>query len=231
METILIAGFWLDGDSWGSIADDLRAAGHTVHAPTLPGMESKVADRSSITLRDHVDAVIDLVDSVEGPVALVGHSGGGAIAWAVADARPDRIDRLVYVDSGPLGDGGCINDELPIVDGEIPLPDWSAFEGELADFTDEIKEEFIVRAIPQPAHVATDKQVLENDARYDIPSVVITTTFPAETMRKMMAEGHRYFAELAKVRANVDIVDLPTSHWPQFTKPPELSKQLVKALS
>ena len=61
-------------------------------------MESKDADRSSITLRDHMDAVIELVDSIEGPVALVGHSGGGAIAWAVADARPDRIGRLVYVD-------------------------------------------------------------------------------------------------------------------------------------
>ena len=72
----------------------------------------------------------------------------------------------------------------PSSNGEIPLPDWSLFEGELDDFTDEVKADFIARAIPQPAHVATDKQVLGNDARYDIPSVVITTTFPAEKMRK-----------------------------------------------
>ena len=61
---------------------------------------------------------------------LVGHSGGGAIAHAAADARPDRVARVVYVDSWPLGAGGVINDELPAENGEVPLPDWSLFEEE-----------------------------------------------------------------------------------------------------
>ncbi len=50
---------------------------------------------------------------------LDGHSGGGAIAHAAADARPGRIARVVYVDSWPLGHGGVINDELPAVNGEV----------------------------------------------------------------------------------------------------------------
>jgi hypothetical protein len=34
---------------------------------------------------------------------------------------------MIYVDSGPLVDS-AINDRLPIVDGEIPLPAWDVFE-------------------------------------------------------------------------------------------------------
>src|ERR687891_70176 len=105
MDLVLIPGLWLDGASWNDVAAPLRDAGHTVHTPTLPGLESRDTDRTNITLRDHVDAV------------LVGHSGGGAIAHAVADARPDHITRVVYVDAGPLGDGDVINDELPVVNG------------------------------------------------------------------------------------------------------------------
>lgn len=37
---------------------------------------------------------------------------------------------IVYVDSGPVGEGGLINDELPAENGEIPLPDWSLFDKE-----------------------------------------------------------------------------------------------------
>jgi pimeloyl-ACP methyl ester carboxylesterase len=95
----------------------LEQAGHRTHALMLPGMESKDADRSGITLRDHVDAVIEVIDSfdpADGKVVLVGHSGGGAIVHAATDARPDRVARVVYVDSGPLGDGGVINDRTPV---------------------------------------------------------------------------------------------------------------------
>jgi pimeloyl-ACP methyl ester carboxylesterase len=134
MDIVLIPGFWLDGASWDEVAAPLRNVGHTVHALTLPGLESRQADRSGIGLRDHVDAVVAAVDSLPDPVVLVGHSGGGAIAHAAADARPDRIARVVYVDSWPLGHGGVINDELPAVNGEVPLPEWSGFdEGWMAD--------------------------------------------------------------------------------------------------
>jgi pimeloyl-ACP methyl ester carboxylesterase len=51
-----------------------------VRAVTLPGLESPDADRSGIRLRDHVDAVVALVDEIDERVVLVGHSGGGAIS-------------------------------------------------------------------------------------------------------------------------------------------------------
>ena len=46
MDIILIPGFWLDASSWDKVAPALRQAGHRVQALTLPGMESKDADRS-----------------------------------------------------------------------------------------------------------------------------------------------------------------------------------------
>src|SRR5437879_8074936 len=137
MHIVLIPGLWLDASSWDDVVPDLERAGHRTHALTLPGMESKDAERSKITLRDHVDAVVEAIDSLDGDVVLVGHSGGGAIAHAAADARPERVVRVVYVDSWPNGDGGVINDGLPSENGEIPLPDWSVFDAEdLVDLDD-----------------------------------------------------------------------------------------------
>jgi pimeloyl-ACP methyl ester carboxylesterase len=230
VDIILIPGFWLDGASWDEVAAPLRDAGHSVHALTLPGLESRDADRSGIGLRDHVDAVVSVVDAIPEPVVLVGHSGGGGIAHAVADSRPERIARVIYVDSVPLGPGEAINDGLPVVDGEIPLPDWSAFEAaDLVDLDEGLRERFRSIAIPEPAAVARDTQVLDDDRRYHVPITVITSEFPAESIRRLMAESHPYVAELAKVR-DAEIVDLPTGHWPQFTRPRDLATAILAAV-
>ena len=230
MDIILIPGLWLDGSSWDEVVEVLEQAGHRAHALTLPGMQSKDADRSEITLRDHVNAVVGVIDSLDpagGKVVLAGHSGGGLIAHAVADARPDRVARVVYVDSVPVGDGGCINDELPVENGEVPLPDWALFDdADLVDLDDELRAAFRERAIPSPVHVTSDLQHLSDDRRYDIPITVIACEFPSAMIRGWIAEGHPYVQELAKIR-EVDYADLPTGHWPQFTKPRELGRAIL----
>ncbi len=229
MQIILIPGFWLDGASWEPITSDLAAAGHDVQAITLPGMTAG-ADRSAVTLRDQVEAVIQLVDAATEPVVLVGHSGGGAIAHAVVDARPLAVAHVVYVDSGPLGHGDCINDGLPVVDGEIPLPDWSVFDEEsLVDMTDAVRARFAAIAIPEPAHVAADAQMLGDERRYDVPVTVISCEMREEQIRELITAGHPYVAELSRI-AHYDIVDLPTGHWPQFTKPAEVTRIILGVL-
>jgi pimeloyl-ACP methyl ester carboxylesterase len=233
MDIILIPGFWLDGSSWDAVVPALERAGHRPHALTLPGMQSGDADRSEITLRDHIDAVVDVIDSVDpadGPVVLVGHSGGGAIAHAAVDARPGRVARAVYVDSGPMGEGGVINDELPVEKGEIPLPDWSLFDDEdLVDLDDGLRAAFRERAIPTPVHVASDPQRLSDERRYDVPVTVIACEFPSATLRAWIEQGHPYVRELAKIR-DVGYVDLPTGHWPQFTRPEELGRAILASV-
>jgi pimeloyl-ACP methyl ester carboxylesterase len=230
MDIILIPGFWLDGASWDEVAAPLRDAGHTVHALTLPGLESRDAARTNIGLRDHVDAVVAAIDSLPGPVVLVGHSGGGAIAHAALDARPEAVARVIYVDSGPLGEGASINDELPVVNGEVPLPDWSVFdEPDLIDLDDELRTRFRGIAIPEPARVTSDKQQLYDSRRYDVPATVICCEFPTETLRGWLTAGHPAVAELAKIE-DFELVDLPTGHWPQFTRPSDLATVILTAV-
>ena len=233
MDIILIPGFWLDASSWDEVVPVLEKAGHRTHALTLPGKESKDADRSEITLRDHIDAVVRVIDSLDpsnSRVVLVGHSGGGAIAHAAVDARPDRVARVVYVDSGPMGEGGVINDELPAENGEVPLPDWSLFDDEdLTDLDDGLRSAFRERAIPEPVHVTSDPQRLSDDRRYDVPVTVIACEFPSAQLREWMEQGHPFVQELAKIR-RVDYVDLPTGHWPQFTRPGELGRAILASV-
>jgi len=131
------------------------------------------------------------------------------------------------VDSVPVGDGGCIDDALPAENGEVPLPDWELFDDEdLFDLDDELRAAFRERAIPSPVHVTRDPQRLSDDRRYDVPSTVIACEFPSAMIREWIAGGHPYVQELAKIR-DVDYVDLPTGHWPQFTKPRELGRAIA----
>ena len=230
MDLVLIPGFWLDGDSWGDVVPALIAAGHTVHPLTLPGKESPDADRSGIGLADHVAAVVRFVDTLPSGVVLVGHSGGGAIAHGVVDQRPDAIARVVYVDSGPLGDGDHINDEFPSENGELPLPDWSVFDdSSLTDLDDNLRAHFRLIAIPEPAGVAVDAQKLSNPRRYEVPVTVICCEFPADQMREWIAGGIPFAAELAAIK-DYELVDLPTGHWPQLTKPAELAQAILAAV-
>jgi pimeloyl-ACP methyl ester carboxylesterase len=234
MDIILIPGLWLDGASWNKVIPVLGEAGHRTHPVTLPGMEHKDAYRSRITLRDHVDAVIEVIDAASparGKLVLVGHSGGGAIAHAAVDARPDRVARVVYVDSWPLGEGGIINDELPVENGEIPLPDWSYFDDEdLIDLDDELRAWFRARAIPSPARVPSDRQRLSDERRYDVPVTVIACEVPAVTLRTWVANDEPPLRELARI-SNVTYVDLPTGHWPQFTRPRDLGRVIAACIA
>ena len=193
-------------------------------------MQSVDADRSGIGLRDHIDAVVAAIDALDNKVVLVGHSGGGAIIHGALDARPDRVERAVYVDSGPLGEGGVINDELPADGDDVPLPPWEAFEdADLVDLDDGLREAFRARAIPEPKGVAYGRQHLHDERRYDVPATVIACEFPSSLLQEWIQAGHPFVAELSKMR-DVEYVDLPTGHWPQFTKPAELAQAILAAV-
>ncbi len=233
MDIILIPGLWLDGSSWEKVVPALERAGHRAHPITLPGMGSRDADRSEITLRDHVDAVVAAIDAVnpaDGKVVLVGHSAGAAIAYAAVDARPDRVARAVYVGGFPTGDGDALADGYPAANGEVPLPDWSAFDdADLADLDDRARAEFRERAVPSPERVTRDPQRLTDERRYDVPVTVIATEFTSAMLREWIGRGLAPVREFATIR-DVDYVDLPTGHWPQVTRPEELGRAILGAL-
>src|SRR6476661_6674156 len=230
MDIIMVPGFWLDASSWEEVAPVLEAAGHRPRPLTLLGKETVDSSRAGINLQDHIDAVVEVLDNLPGKVVLVGHSGGGAIIHGAVDARPDKVERAIYVDSGPLGEGGVINDELTAVGDDVPLPPWEDFDdADLVDLTDGLRQAFRARAVPEPRGVAYGKQRLHNQRRYDVPATVIACEFPSAMIREWIAAGHPFVSELAKVH-DVEYIDLPTGHWPQFTKPEQLAQAILAAV-
>ncbi len=232
MEIILVPGFWLDASSWDAVTPPLVAAGHRVVPVTPAGAEAENSRRAEVTLRDQVDDVVALIDDADDRVVLVGHSGGAAVVHAALDARPDRVARAVYVDAVPLGAGGVINDELPVVDGLVPLPDWGVFDdGDLVGLTPELRERFRSVAVPVPAGVASGVQELSDERRYDVPATVITCQFSARELSEMFAAEHPWHSYVHELSLLTDLrwIDLPTGHWPQFSRPGDLGVAILEA--
>ena len=83
MEVILVPGLWLTASSWDPVLPALREAGHTPVPLTLPGVGGTAAETADITVDDWVVAVAAEIDRHEGPVGLVGHSGGATSSGAL----------------------------------------------------------------------------------------------------------------------------------------------------
>jgi pimeloyl-ACP methyl ester carboxylesterase len=215
---ILVPGFWLGAWAWDDVVSALRAEGHDVTAITLPGLESADADRATITLSDHVDAICQAVTAARAPVVLAVHSGAGAPGYAASDRMPERIAAMVYVDSGPAT--GALEPDFDAV--EYPLPPWDELDESLDGLSDDQLETFRQRAVPEPGGAMREAGELTNDARLQVPSVVICTSFPSEQIKEAVKEGYAWIGGLAELR-NVTYVDLPTSHWPMWSRPKELA--------
>ena len=62
-----------------------------------------------------------------------------------------------------------------------------------------------------------------NDGRLDVPSTVVCTGFTSEQYKDAIKEGYSFVAGLAELR-DVTWIDLPTSHWPMWSRPTELAE-------
>ena len=218
---ILVPGFWLGAWAWDDVADALRDDGHDVTAVTLPGLESVETDRSSITLNDHVEAICDAVRAARTPVVLAVHSGAGVSGYGATDRVPERIAHLVYVDTGPSV--AALDPDFDGVEHPLPPHEQLAEQENLDGLTDEHFETFRLRAVPEPAGAMRDAPELTNDARLDVPSTVIATAYSSQEYRDAAAEGQTWLGGLTELRS-VTYVDLPTSHWPMWSRPKELAE-------
>jgi len=220
---VLVPGFWLGAWAWDDVATALRAEGHDVTALTLPGLESIHADRASVTLADHVEAICSAVLAADNPVVLAVHSGAGGAGYASSDRLPAKIAAMVYVDSGPATgalDPDLTTDELP-----LPSPEELAAEENLDGLSDEQLDTFRERAIPEPGAILRGSLQLTNDARLDVPTTMICTGFSSEQVKEAVEEGDAWLGGLRELR-DVTWIDLPTSHWPMWSRPRELASVL-----
>ncbi len=104
---LLVHGAFHGGWCYARVAEILRAAGHRVFTPTLTGLgERSHLYSPAIDASTHVRDVLNVI-AFEGldDVVLAGHSYGGQVVTGVADAVPERIASLVYLDAFVGQDG------------------------------------------------------------------------------------------------------------------------------
>jgi pimeloyl-ACP methyl ester carboxylesterase len=242
---VLVPGFWLGGWAWKDVAKLLREKGHEVFPVTLTGLGERVHLANQETNLDtHVADVINLIKYNElEDVYLAGHSYGGLVITQIADQIPEKLAKLIYVDSAPLPDGAAlINFYQPAQravfeksvaeqgDGWLlPLPPKNSplLAESLKDMDDEAWTRFEKLATPQPFNVALQKLDLKNPQRKDLPKFAILSSFTTAQVKELIASDAPIFQELADPK--FEFAELPTGHYPMFSRPIELAGLLNEA--
>ena len=229
---VLVHGGGHGGWCYQKVARLLQAAGHSVYAPSLPGMgEHRHTVHADIDLDAHIDDVAgllvweDLRDAI-----VVGHSYGGMVITGVADRAPDRVGHRVYLDAAYPNDGQSLHDhafssidrtrEALYVENGVelvmkPQPGYGAFFGivdpVLAAWTDE-------RLTPQPWACFSQKLVLRGEAAMRaIPEshLICTETIPGRDMDRLGAASQGR------------VWDIDTGHDLMLTEPQWVADRLM----
>lgn len=241
---VLVAGNWLGAWAWTDVTNRLRAAGHDVHPVTLTGLGDRVHLASrEVDLDTHVADVVHTIEYADlRDVILVGHSYGGFPVTGAADWIPERLARVVYVESGPLPDASQLDMLGPEgrdaalqrmkeqEDGWLePAPSAAGLASDDPTYTgldEAARALFTARAVPQPLGANAQPLRLSGNPRRDaLPHTLVTCMFPLAQVRAMVAQGHPFFRGFAG--REWTYAELPTGHWPMLSEPARLAEILA----
>lgn len=224
MDIVLVAGLWLDDSVWDDVVPALEELGHRPVPVGLPGQGDGSA---AATLEDQVAAVLAAVDAASGRPLVVGHSAAASLAWLAADARPEKVGKVVLIGGWPSEDGKAYADFFETVDGAMPFPGWGPFEGpDSADLDEETRQRIAAAAIPVPEGVSKGVVRLTDERRYDVPVVLVCPEFTPTEAREWIDGGD--IPELARAR-HLELVDIDSGHWPMVSRPAEFARLLAAA--
>jgi pimeloyl-ACP methyl ester carboxylesterase len=197
---VLVHGAWHGGWCWKKLTPLLRAAGHSVYAPTLTGC----GERAHLLSRDvgldthiaDINAVIEYEDLQR--VVLVGHSYGGMVIAGVADTSAGRIDRLIFLDAFMPENGKSVADYTrpfpPITDESWHDPSPSTPQGfgvknerDIAWMKSRLTE-MPRKCMTQSARLTGERSASTNDAFIQCT----TAPFFAEAGERAKRKGFRY---------------------------------------
>jgi pimeloyl-ACP methyl ester carboxylesterase len=243
---VLVGGAWLGGWCWQKVARRMRDDGHDVYPVTLTGLGERMHLASpEVDLDTHLTDVVNLIEFEDlRDVVLLGHSYAGIVVTGVADRVPERLSLLAYLDAGPVpGDTTFLETQSPEVrelserrvmevgDGwRLPMPSWEdlgeVYGASLEGLGDEQLELMCSRAVAQPFGTYTQPLRIGKTPREALPKMLIACSFPLEQIRGMIADGHPWFRELAGPEWRLE--ELPTGHWPMFSRPEDLAELLLE---
>ncbi len=244
---VLVPGACLGGWAWRDVAPRLRAHDHDVYPVTLTGLGERVhLAHAGIDLETHIDDVVNLLDyNALDDAVLVGHSYAGIVVSAVADRRPQRLNAVVYLDTGPLPDGMSIADvqspaqleqqrravaergegwEWPVPDRELLA---TGMFGSVAGLRDEHFELIAARATPQPYATMTSPVRLAHAKPPGVRRAAIfgaTGGLDVASLRELIARADP--RALIFAERDWELYEIPTGHWAMFSKPGPLAELL-----
>lgn len=233
---ILIAGHWLGAWAWDEVLEHLTTDRSRAIAMTLPGLDGDDPARATKTLDDQAAAILEVITqlgvSEDQPVTLVAHSGANAPVSLVLDRNPELVHRVVWVDSGPVATGSAFATDIPEELEELPLPSFDVLgkQASLEGLSAEVLERFRARAVPEPGPVLRQSVELTNDARRKVQTTLVCCSISSEQVLELARAGHAMFAEVANLE-HVDAIDLPTGHWPMWSRPRDLAKAIQSSAS
>jgi pimeloyl-ACP methyl ester carboxylesterase len=105
---VLVHGAFAGAWTWERVVPLLEADGSTVLTLDLPGHGDDSTPVADATLDAYTAKVVALIDSASEPVVLVGHSMGGLVVSQAAEARPEKIEKLVYLAAFLAEDGASL---------------------------------------------------------------------------------------------------------------------------
>ncbi|PWB98229.1 alpha/beta fold hydrolase [Salinibacterium hongtaonis] len=226
---ILVPGHWLGAWAWDEVREHLNTDTTRAIALTLPGLDGNDPDRATKTLEDQAAAILDALGqagaSEENPATLVAHSGANAPVSLVIDRHPELVHRVVWVDSGPVASGSIFAPDLPSEVEELALPPFEALgqQASLEGLSPEMLERFRAHAVPEPGPVLRQAVELTNEHRRRVRTTLVCCSMSSAQVLELARAGHPMFAEVATLE-HVDVIDLPTGHWPMWSRPRDLAE-------
>ncbi len=223
---VLLHGAYQGGWIWQRVTPHLRAAGHTVFAPTLDGCaERRHALRRGIDTESQAAEVSELLFFEDlHDVVLVGTSCGGMVAARVAETSRDRVGRIVFADALALFNGERLGDivkrptAVTTDVGTGPSRE-DAANRMFVSLTGPTKEWALARYTPHPVAAMAEPVKLERFWQQDWKASVI---WCRQSANPPVAHQKRA-AETLKARW----YELDTGHYPMLTEPEALAKLMM----
>lgn len=233
MATILVAhGAWSGSWAWRKMRPIWKAFGYEVWIPTLTGLGERGHLASpAVDLDTHIRDLVGVLDCEDlEEVVLIGHSYGGMVATGVAQRRPERLRRLVYLDAFVPAPGEAVFDLVPR-EAAARMRAAAMAEGEgwripPSPMPPDTPAEDVVYAQPRrlPQPIRTFEQPLPPGAPADVPRTYVfcARVGPDDTFRP--------FAERAAREPGWTLEIMDASHSPHVTCPAKLAALLHQLL-
>ena len=116
---VLVHGAWGGAWEFAELVERLKRDGSHVTAVDLPGHGENKAPLSEVTFEAYVSRVIDVVNSIDGKVELVGHSLAGAVVSQVTETIPDKINNVIFVAAFLLKSGESVFEIMQSDNGQL----------------------------------------------------------------------------------------------------------------